>query len=142
MKKVVLMLMLTSSVWLSGCKPPEKSEQASDIAVEISSTRNNYLQTCVQSALKNQQNVSAEKRAFATNTCNCVYDEGILAYGGEKAWEEAISGFDKSTQTNAKLADVSNKAIATCLERFLPKKSASAVSASAPASASTTKASK
>lgn len=92
--------------------------------------RQNFNQSCVHSALGNQVASNPAKQQFAEQVCNCVYEEGIQAYGSTDKWEVAIANFDKK-QADSQLQKVSDDAIQVCLHKHLPQNKASASASAA-----------
>lgn len=126
MRKIFLMIALLS---LSACVQKQQasadsaqSEQqvaVSSIASSVnqgSPIRQNFTSACVQSAVGDKP-ASVAKTEFAKNVCSCVYEQGILAYGGQAQWENAIKDFDKNLN-DPKLNQISHDAIEVCVVKY------------------------
>lgn len=96
--------------------PTSDAPVAASSPVTQTSIRANYQQQCVISALNGQATASAAAHEAAYKVCDCVYEEGIKAYGSQAEWEKYVTQFDKN-QTDDKLKQVSEKALEVCLTR-------------------------
>ena len=123
MKKLIVISVLLS---LTACFDKKQEEPKS-----TSSVRQNFTKACVQSALGDKP-ASPEKQQFAQQTCDCVYDEGIKAYGSQNEWENAIKDFDKSVN-DPKLQQVSNDTINICIAKFTSNQATASASSASPA---------
>ncbi len=100
-----------------------------------------FTASCVNSALQGRPDVAEkpENRALAGSICQCVYDEGIKAYGGKAQWESAIAHFDKPETVDARLQKTVDTAIPMCIKKHVSPDAASGIPsafASNPAAAS------
>lgn len=140
MKKLIFISMM---IVLSACQKTDNApnnanaNHANEAVIAASSThagnaqiRQNFSQSCVHSALGNQAASNPAKQQFAEQVCDCVYEEGIQAYGGTEKWEAAIANFDKK-QADSQLQKVSDDAIQVCLNKHLPQNKATASASAA-----------
>ena len=118
MKKLILISVLLS---LTACFDKKQEEPKS-----TSSISQNFTKACVQSALGDKPAIP-EKQQF-----DCVYDEGIKAYGSQNEWENAIKDFDKSVN-DPKLQQVSNDTINICIAKFTSNQATASASSATPA---------
>lgn len=133
MKKLILISILLS---LTACfdkkqEEPKPTPTINTSSESTSSIRQNFTQACVQSALGDKP-ASPEKQQFAQQTCDCVYDEGIKAYGSQNEWENAIKDFDKSVN-DPKLQQISNDTINICIAKFTSNQATASASSASPA---------
>lgn len=133
---------LVFSVCLAACGGASNtSSNASDVqaasssandAAEVSLIRQNFTQACVDAAMSNSASQAAnpEKLTYAERVCNCVYEQGVQAYGGDsEKWDEAIKQGER--QADAQLQQTTSQALQTCLQQHTPSPAKASESASA-----------
>lgn len=123
MKKMTIILLALA---MTACNPAKENNDASATDdTNALKVRQNFTQSCTESAVGSDTH-NVAKRDYAKLICECVYEEGITHYGGEKAWLAELNAVEKTNQVNEKLNKFSDDAINRCVSKNPPKNSATA----------------